>query len=207
MGGNRDLQRFLFFWLFYVGPSPHLGWLTEPQGFLLSWACFMSFIRSVSPYRLCICCTLSGLMLPQTMCDPVTGPGTVTAVVQTMGSTLVAQHLKSMTWIRFRSPLGHSCQSFEVKSLAQNEAPRNCWWNGGYCYDRFSCFIFFSFFYLLHSLNQILVVGVKITQILIWRWCTTYIGKHVAVFTDHTPCDPITFDNETPSHHGCAFGI
>lgn len=101
------------------------GESTGPQGFLCHEH-VLCLIRSVSPYRLYTCCTLSGLMLPQTMCDPVTGPGTVTAVVQTMGSTLVTQHLRSMTWIRFPSPLGHSCQSFELKSLTQNDAPSNC---------------------------------------------------------------------------------
>lgn len=64
------------------------GDATEPQGFLCHEHVLMSFIRSVSPYRLCICCKLSGLMLPQTMCDPVTGPGTVTAVSKLWGQLL-----------------------------------------------------------------------------------------------------------------------
>lgn len=45
---------------------------------------FYLIYQSVSPNRLHICHLFSGLTVPQTMCRPRSGPGTVTAVVYTM---------------------------------------------------------------------------------------------------------------------------
>lgn len=121
---------------------------------------FYLIYQSVSPYRLHMHCILSGLIVFRacvTMIESLS-LGQLLWLPKLWGLLLIQQHLRYMTWFRFLSPLDLSCLGCRVKSLAGNQAPSNYWLNGGYCMiDSVISFSFHSFF-LLHSLEKILVV-------------------------------------------------
>lgn len=108
-------------------------------------------------------------------------------------------------WLRSDSQVP-PVASVADKRLVTELGSQRCWLNGSYCHDRFG--YFFSFFLSPSLFRQNSGCWCENNaEILIRGRCATYTGRHVLVVTDHTPCNSITFENETPSHHGCAFSI
>lgn len=196
--------------LYYIGSSPHLGWLHRAMVISLVMSMFYLISQSVSSYRIHMCCILSGLTVFRA-CVTMTkslGLGQLLWLPKLWGLLLTQQHLRYMTLFRFLSPLDLSCLSCRVKSLAGKQAPSSYWLNDGYCIIVLVIsFAFHSFFSPLFFGENSGCLCENNAEILIWRWCAVCIGRHVAVATDHTPCNSITFENETRSHHGCALGI
>lgn len=152
--------------LYYVGPSPHLEWLHRVMMISLVMSMFYLIYQSVSPYRLHMCCIFSGLIIFRacvTMTESL-GLGQLLWLPKLWGLLLTQQHLRYITWFRFLSLLDFSFLSCRVKSLARNQAPSNCWLNSGYCMIGLVISFSFQSFFLLYSLEKILVVCVKIMQ-------------------------------------------